>query len=372
MLIELDESVVGTPSDDDVRDALEALGRADAQGYHRVVALPGVTRRIVSRHRPMGLAGRAFARVAADEVGWERLQRELVVSLRVEAGLDGPAWEGVAGRGVLRMPLSRCAQAGFDEPAVLIGENYEDTELFVTMGRAFVAYQRLTGLEVHLREVLGGGGTTHAVYKRHQGKPPPCLAIVDGDYRYPGGPLGDVARKVAAEDDESIGHAAWLPLPVRSAENTLPHAVLRYVAASDPGVAAVLAQHESIQKSPLTTLLDIGDLRAGTPYYEAFASHSDDDRRSFWERTLPSIRSHPAIPAPHDLCNGDCRVGDRGRCDCPMVRGLGSILGRALGVLRTMSPHKAWERTDARTRVVWEKVGAHVAAWGAARRPLQS
>ena len=135
MLIELHESIAEAAPDRIHRDALEALGRCDAHGYHQVVAMPGLTRRIVQRHSPTGLARRAFNRVEAEELGWLPLQNILPVSLRVEVGIQDPAWTGAPSSSILRVPLHYCAQVGYEHPSVLIGENFNDTNLFVVMGR---------------------------------------------------------------------------------------------------------------------------------------------------------------------------------------------------------------------------------------------
>lgn len=372
MLIELDESIAEAPQTDASLEALEALGRCDAHGYHLVATLPGVARRIGRQFELSGLAARAFRRIAGDETGWAVTRDRLYASLRVEAGLDSPTWIGTPGSGILRYPLSWCGRPGFERPSVLIGEHYHDTRLFTTMARAFVVSERLGSLRVCVEQVLGGGSTTPEVYADRQRSLPPCLAIVDGDRTYPGGPEGDVARAMRGANDNTRQLAAWLPLPVRAAENALPHPLLREVIEHAPDEAAALAQHEELQTRGLGEVLEVTNLRSGTHFFEALAHHTDEQRRAFWAGVRAGLEACPSVPQRPTRCTAGCPADRHAECTCPMVLGLGQVLPRVVREAGQRSPHNVLRLVDDRTRETWTNVGSRVAAWGAARTPLQS
>ena len=150
-----------------------------------------------------------------------------------------------------------------------------------------------------------GGGTSSVVYDKRRGDPPPCLAVVDGDHTYPGGPPGDVARDVAGRrrcEPSSSMVASARP----GCRKPLPHALIDEIADGDPSVAATLLQHEALQSSPLSELLDICDLRGGTPYFEVFNTHSNLARNTYWNTLLPQIQVSDIIPPPREESADGC------------------------------------------------------------------
>ncbi|MBK9369641.1 MAG: hypothetical protein IPN01_25645 [Deltaproteobacteria bacterium] len=121
-----------------------------------------------------------------------------------------------------------------DEPlpkAALVGENKNDSEFFLWIGRAMGARLRKkdinAGDEVALKCVGGGGNTTGSVYEHQVINGSPTLCVVDMDKQYPKAGVGGTATKVL-EAEERLSKKAEMPphavveLDAYTVENVVP------------------------------------------------------------------------------------------------------------------------------------------------------
>jgi hypothetical protein len=101
---------------------------------------------------------------------------------------------------------------------------------------------------------MGGGSSLADVYCQKIQRRNPTLCIVDSDQEYPGGPLGDTARRVRAlKGTEPLPTIEAHILGVREIENFIPIKVLEDVYASNPQVQsrlAIFGRIEHVSRAP--------------------------------------------------------------------------------------------------------------------------
>jgi len=197
MLIRLSDNAIShAQTSQDARIAIENLLTAHREGKH-ILAMPGNAKWIISDHR-ISEANRGIARSAIS-------RRSEIDGLRKSLR----HYIDVHGIGTSNSIVSSISQTvhvvGIDwftnssrvQPSILIGENQNDTSIFILLSRALASRNGLRlGLQVEARG--GGGSTTVAEFISACKLGRPVFAAVDSDRAWPDGPLGETARQLLA------------------------------------------------------------------------------------------------------------------------------------------------------------------------------
>lgn len=363
MLLWLDPSVVDDAAGNReiAARALDNLLVAHLQGRH-VVGFDPETYHAVKAHAIYADLSRgakeALSLIYSQRHEMSALRRELRITLRVGRG---PGFDPLTAQDrEIAIGLHHFEPHERVGATNLLGENLTDTDLFGLIGSAFLTAQRLSGLALRFEAHSGGGQETHRTFERLIEKGALTLAILDGDIRYPHGPLGQTARDTQRPARTPLQHLEILPL--REAENLLAIEVYEEALEPDHFPPARRANIRAFAaRAPVGyPFYRHADLKKGLRLHRYFYTMKADER-AFWA----PLAQGAACSKP-DPCTADKKEGE---CSCYLFEGLGD---KALTAVVAWLKQRAIEDLPALFgHHVVSDLGALIAAWGAAAKPAR-
>lgn len=369
MLIELDgtacnDALSGAPRS---RECIENLLRAHRAGRHVVCLAPEQVKQLARIAGELSLQ----ARGALDHVRWQgneiRGLRDRV-RWRMKVGV-GPGFAGAsvteAGKEIIHVPLHHFEDDERSWSAVLLGENLNDTGLYVVMSKAFaaaIAWRARPSFD----ERLGGGDTTVQVFEQLVDQGKIVLAIVDSDHTHPGGPTGETAEKLRPVARSAFQHVHVLH--VRAAENLVASAVYQEAFANPPikpnqrpwnvnaGALPRLKQAETL---PTThAWRDHADLKKGVKLSDVQAMAAGPEK-TFWSAVAADLQ--------RDSCQQAATCAGPQGCGCYVSDALGrDTLPLAAAWLKTRDPWRNARLLGLERGMPLGDLGERVLAWGLA------
>jgi len=222
--------------DDSVLGALAVCAQQAFEGNHILMASRSVFSRLLAHEQYLSRKVAAILRRSADKVTQRKAIRTYSQrAIRIVATLEGniPIRQAMEfEEEILISAFTVSNQSSLVAKPLFITENINDAKAYIKVVSDLVASGLLPEIEwlktIPLRYEIapGGGNTTAQLYKlvKEQGERVGA-ALADGDYRYPGGGVGETAKAlldVHAEAPKSALLEAVI-LPVR---NAIPRATL--------------------------------------------------------------------------------------------------------------------------------------------------
>ena len=361
----LDDSLVQiTPSDANVRSALEQLLYAVGRGEHVVAANPATARRLLEvdlspvpqtvLRQVLTMAPDLLARLKTTSFRI-RVVAEGALPLRVDAS----EWS---------LPLDWIRKNGVPTSFIL-GENTRDAKLFRIAATHHGALVR-TGNSICIDIGSGGGADTPGVLATEiAAKRRFVLCITDSDKSCPTAPQNHTSNECARISKENGWIVMHLALNEREVENLLPinliEDVVTSLSPSDLDGRLDALRGIAAKKASAWAFLD---LKEGTPLNALFGACSN-----FWM----DLKEHPICKSGSDnrcIEAGKCIAKSKDECKCLIAPPLGQkIVDHVIDYLEKCSTHAIAKRSSTSANAErWMEIGALVSEWGAATPKLRS
>lgn len=219
---------------DSVVQAVQNLAQARAQGDH-LISGDDRTLQILARHHRLSVSTRGvFQRIREEQSKFGALRHRLTARIEVDSFRGSITAIDSGGVRRLHLPLTRFQRNDVAQPTFLVAENLHDCRLLLRVASWVCATYFHGKLPSTLRAVLipGGGDTTDRVLKHLSDEQRYLtLCFTDSDVLFPGGQVGQTAKKCAAL--ALTDYCAHFVLRARAAENLLGSRQIRKILETD-------------------------------------------------------------------------------------------------------------------------------------------
>lgn len=217
---------------------------------------------------------------------------------------------------ILLPPTAIALCGGLLNKARFIPENDNDGHFYEAITYQMVEIdpyckQHYSSVRLRFELTQGGGSTTSAVYALAKARKTGfCLAVVDSDQTYPGGPIGPTAAAVQTVDappNSPEWNARSVVLSVRAVENLFPQSALLQTSKELDEVVGntAAAISSTLYGSPLWNYLP---LKSGIKCFEIKRNQSPEEKYLVDATSFGRCPNHSGIPC-----------ADKGKCNTYVV-----------------------------------------------------
>ena len=361
MLIRLDlaDGVVPALSERHIA-ALDNIGLSAFCGYHLVIGSRATLKALAEEPRLSLRAKAAYRAVLnrAAELGsiQRAIRSRIDVSVEaIEVSLNGGVWS---------VPLTYFAEPFVLAPPEILCENLTDAKFYYELGRWYGWHSRLRALSFFaLPRGAGGSAIADELRERVAQGQPFTLCIVDSDRKYPGGPVGDTARRARERLPSDLWFIRLLILDLREVENLLPHAWLTKTQSGSQN--AVVCEHRhAVQSRQLIFLAGYVDVKSGYSACQLLKSRIAGVRECA-RRELSELASEA-------VSLKDCLAADECAHDVPCfaVAGLGEALMNQVVKFLESAPSVQTKEVIGNERL--KSLALRVFEWGVAAQKFRA
>lgn len=363
-------------------DAVRNLALSEYEGKH-VLALSRklMTKLLAWPHLPQPAQG-IFGRLKDQLDTRYSMAKKTPVRVEVSATATGPIERHDDGQQLrFVVPFGFFADSQRIQPVRLLGENFNDAELYQRAAEVYLHHFGLTGdsSQATFHQKLlqlclsprGTGGSQLGAELELAAKTEMVLAVADGDICYPGGTPKNHNTQVGAQAAlaklKGQAVAELLITDGRSAENLLPDAAILAHLFPD---APAESRHERLSDARQRLLADANarrhlDLKAGLRLREMFPrKESIADELRF---IADVVTKHAPQATNASECITACKVADKKPCQCVVIEGLKKdLLANAVAHMKETPPGEQTLTPDL------ERIARQVAAFGCAVKPQRA
>lgn len=370
MLFVLDDSLTKYLEDgtgiDLISNSVELLTLSYREGKHIFLGSRNLLRLVSTRCSLSDQAAAMVNKVLHEMPEFGNLQRLTPRLIRIVYDTTKSVEERGNQR-ILYVPIYMLQDSSVVQKAVLLGENFLDTRLYVMFAELFKRHKKMGNMRVVPERRGGGGREVVTEYRNLQNEQSSlCLCIVDSDRQCPNGSFGEVAKQILGVESDSFPMSEVIATRVRMIEN---HFSLRQLASAIAGNSSrsqAVTFLEQLEKVGATELRKYIDLKNGIILSKINESDTREQVRMFWYGELLKLMVNGVIGSKACVTEGKC-IQDSS-CVCEIMPGFGSaLLKNVVDELDKMSPKKREEDLCPITREEWLYIGGVVFGWCCAR-----
>lgn len=269
MIIFLDKSLVTSLDGDEkshgsILGALMICAQQAREGVHLLLADRATFHGLEMHYSKMDQRTVATLRRSSEKLALRKQIRDFVtraIRLVSDDVSNTPKRTASGNREEILLPASAVdGESSLVGKPLLMVENLNDGHAYLKLAKSiahaevFSEFGWLSNVSLHSEIVPGGGHTLDKLFAYHKARASRIgLAIADGDYRYPGGPMGPTAKLLqkAYLSAPSSVLLDTIVLSVRAIENCIPRAeISRITSELDPEQVARFTCIEALCETP--------------------------------------------------------------------------------------------------------------------------
>lgn len=324
MIIEFDDSIaecVDTLSEDE-RNSIREIASSRRKGINFIIGSKSTIASFTNVNWLDDDTRSLFRKVYNDQTRWFNFLTQVNFRVRLTKTTTAVSHLIEGETQVLVAPLASVLTYGLQNKPIIIAEDYTDIDFYEHMTRSYLKSKRVACVNFSYFPISGGGENTYrTVLKTVNEKWGISFCILDGDYDFPGGSMGNTAKKVVdiATQLSPFPYSKFKILSVREAENIIPISTLNSMLQSTANRITV---------TKLTSLRDFSvdgvqpikyvDFKKGLKKH--LATSSCDSTKKYWSKAIELSGLDKQCNSSQNECS------TLRKCGCQLVEGLGSDL----------------------------------------------